>query len=79
MINNPARTSVRFHRNVALIRVGEPILAEEILARKPLARFILGRLSDTVLLVEPSSCPAVLEELRRMGHTPRLIKRPQGR
>ena len=65
------RIPVKLHRNVALIRTAEPVLAEELLARKSLARWVLGRLSETVLLVRPDEAEAVIDELRRMGHTPR--------
>jgi hypothetical protein len=59
---------------ITLIRTTEPVLAEELLARKALARWVLGRMSDTVLLVEPGESEAVVEELRRMGHTPRVVR-----
>ena len=73
-----ARTSDRFpvklHRNVALIRTADPILAEELMARKTLSRLIAGRLSETVILVHPGTEDEVLEELRKMGHTPRVTR-----
>ncbi len=69
-----ARIPVKLHRQVSLIRTSEPILAEELLARKTLARLIAGRLSETVLLVRPEEEDAVLDELRRMGHTPRIVR-----
>jgi hypothetical protein len=50
------------------------VLAEELLARKTLARWVVGRLSDTVLLVLPDEADAVIEELRRMGQTPRVVR-----
>ena len=59
---------------MTLIRTTEPVLAEELLARKTLARWVLGRLSETVLLVQPDEAEAVIEELRRMGHTPRVVR-----
>jgi hypothetical protein len=65
---------VKLHRNVALIRTTEGVLAEELLARKTLARWVVGRLSETVLLVQPDGTDAVLEELRRLGHTPRVVR-----
>ena len=49
------------------------VLAEELLARKTLARWVVGRLSDTVLLVQPGESELVIEELRRLGHTPRIV------
>jgi hypothetical protein len=72
---NPAlRIPVKLHKAVALIRTSDPILIEELLARKTLARLVAGRLSDTVLLVRPEEEDAILDELRRMGHTPRVVR-----
>ena len=68
------RIPVKLHKSVTLIRTSEPVLAEELLARKSLARWVLGRLSETVLLVRPEESDAVIEELRRMGHTPRVVR-----
>ncbi len=59
---------------MTLLRTSEPVLAEELLARKALSRWVLGRLSETVLLVQPDQSEAVIEELRRMGHTPRVVR-----
>jgi hypothetical protein len=44
-----------------------------LLARKKLAQEVAGRLSDRVLLVRPGRVEAVVEELRRMGHTPQVV------
>jgi hypothetical protein len=65
---------VKLHKQVSLIRTSEPLLTEELLARKALARLVVGRLSDTVLLVRPDDEEALLDELRRMGHTPRVVR-----
>ena len=35
---------------------------------------VLGRLSETVLLIHPDESDAVIEELRKMGHTPRVVR-----
>jgi hypothetical protein len=74
MTSTTARIPVKLHRNVTLIRTTEPVLAEELLARKAMARWVLGRLSATVLLVQPEESDAVIEELRRMGHMPRVVR-----
>ena len=74
MFNPAARIPVKLHRNVSLIRTADPMLAEELLARKSLSRLIAGRMSETVLLVRPEEEDAVLDELRRMGHTPRIVR-----
>jgi hypothetical protein len=74
MTSTKGRIPVKLHKNVTLIRTSEPLLAEELLAGKALARHVLGRLSETVLLVQPDDSDAVIEELRRMGHTPRVVR-----
>ncbi len=74
MSSSLPRTPVKLHKQVALIRVSDPLVAEELLARKALTRLIAGRLSDTVLLVRAEDEEAILDELRRMGHTPRVVR-----
>jgi hypothetical protein len=74
MISRSPRIPVKLHKQVSLIRTVEPMVAEELLARKALARMIVGRLSETVLLVRPEEEEALLDELRRMGHTPRVVR-----
>ena len=69
-----SRVPVKLHKNVTLIRTAEPVLTEELLARKTLARLILARLSDTFLLVKPDEADAAIEELRKMSHTPRIVR-----
>lgn len=73
MTTPAARIPVKLHKNVALLRTNDPVLAEELLARKTLSRWVVGRLSPTVLLVRPDESEGVIEELRRMGHTPRVV------
>ena len=74
MTTSTARIPVKLHKQVALIRTSEPLVTEELLARKTLARLVAGRLSETVLLVHPEDEDALLDELRRMGHTPRVVR-----
>ena len=69
-----ARIPVKLHRRVCLVQTEDAVLAEELLARKSLARWVLARLSETVLLVRPDEAEAVIEELRRIGHTPRVVR-----
>ncbi len=69
-----ARIAVKLHKQVSLVRTAEPMLAEELLARKNLSKLVAGRLSDTVLLVRSEEEDALLDELRRMGHTPRVVR-----
>jgi hypothetical protein len=74
MSNSATRIPIKLHRNVSLLRASDPLVIEEVLARKPLARLVVGRLSDTVVLVRPEDEEALIEELRRLGHTPRLAR-----
>lgn len=74
MSRTTARTPIKLHRNVALVLADDAYVAEELMARKPLARLIAGRLSETALLVRPEDEAALLEELRRMGHAPRVVR-----
>ena len=74
MANPAARIPVKLHKQVSLIRTADPMLAEELLARKSLARLILGRISGTVLLVHSEEEDAIIDELRRMGQTPRVAR-----
>lgn len=73
-MSNQTRIPIKLHRQVSLIRTADPILTEELLARKTLARLVVGRLSDTVLLVRPEEEESIIDELKKMGHTPRVIR-----
>jgi len=68
-----ARLPVKLHRRVCLIMTEDALLAEELLSRKKLAQDVVGRLSDRVMLIRPGRAEAVLDELRRMGHTPQVV------
>lgn len=67
------RIPVKLHRNVALVQTEDALLAEEILAHKKLAADIVGRLSVRVLLIRAGRVDAVVQELKRMGHTPSVM------
>jgi hypothetical protein len=69
------RLPVKLHRRVCLVLTEDAVLAEELLARKKLAQDVAGRLTDKVLLVRPGRVEAVLDELRRIGHTPQVVGR----
>ena len=69
------RLPAKLHRRVCLVLTEDAMLAEELLARKKLAQEVAGRLSDRVLLVRPGRIEAVLDELRKMGHTPQVVGR----
>jgi hypothetical protein len=73
--NPNTRLPVKLHRRVCLVLTDDAVLAEEVLARKKLTQEVAGRLTDRVLLIRPGRVEAVLEELRRMGHTPQVVGR----
>ena len=76
-MNQPApRLAAKLHRKVCLVLTEDAMLAEEVLARKKLASEVAGRLSDRVLLIRPGRVEAVLDELRKMGHTPQVVGKP---
>lgn len=68
-----ARISVKVHRNVSLARTSDAMVTQELLARPKLSRWIVGQLRDDVLLIRPGAVDEVVGELRRMGHTPRIV------
>ncbi len=67
------RLPIKLHRHVCLILTEDAILAEELLSRRKISQEIVGRLSDRVLLVRPGKVAAVIEELKKLGHTPQVI------
>lgn len=74
MIQPPqARIPVKLHRNVALVETEDALLAQELLAHKKLAQDIIGKLSERILLVRAGRVDALVQELRRMGHTPQVL------
>jgi hypothetical protein len=70
-----ARIPVKLHRRVCLVQTEDAVLAEELLARRKLAQDLVGRLTDRVLLVRPGRAESVIDELRKMGHTPQVLGR----
>ncbi len=72
-MNPPPRLAAKLHRRVCMVLTEDAVLAEELLARKKLSSEVAGRLSDRVLLLRPGRLSIVLEELRKMGHTPQVV------
>lgn len=61
------------HVNASLLEVSEPAQLAELAADGKIRRFLLGRLSDTVALVDPGSAKQVEEALLAGGHTPKIV------
>lgn len=68
-----AKIPVKVHRNLCVVRTADPLLSNELLARPKLCRLVIGRLTDEVLLIQPGKADEVLEELRKMGHSPQIV------
>lgn len=68
------RLAVKLHQRVCVLMTDKAVTAEEILARPKLAAEIVGRLSETVLLIRPGRWEAVVAELRKLGHAPRIVQ-----
>jgi hypothetical protein len=67
------RIPVKLHRRVCLVQTEDAVLAEELLARKKLAQDVAGRLTDRILLIRPGRIEVVVDEIRKMSHTPQVV------
>ena len=67
------RIPVKLLRGVCLVHTEDAVLAVELLARKKLGSDLSGRLTERVLLIRPGRVDAVIQELQKMGHTPRVL------
>jgi hypothetical protein len=76
MSKSATRIPVKLHRHVCLVQTEDAVLAEELLARKKLGQDLVGRLTDRALLIRPGRVDAVIQELQKMGHTPRVVSGP---
>ena len=61
------------HLNATVLEVDEAAQLAELAADGKIRRFLLGRLSDTVALVDPGSGKALEDALLATGHTPKII------
>ena len=62
------------HRDVAVLKVEDPNVFDEIRAILPLEDYVLGELSDTELVVDPRRVKELAAQLQRRGLTP-LVKK----
>ncbi len=60
--------------SVTLLEVQDVAQLLEICRDPRVGRYLLGRLSDTVALVDPGAEEALVKALRGTGHTPRMAK-----
>ena len=68
-----AKIPVKVHRNVSLVKTADAMISQELIARPKLSRMIVGQLREDVLLVRPGMVDEVVAELKKMGHTPRIV------
>ncbi len=68
-----AKIPVKVHRNVALVRTTDETLSHELLSRPKLSRLIVGQIREDVLLVVPEKVDELVAELKKIGHTPRIV------
>jgi hypothetical protein len=72
-----ANTPPTLHLGLTLLEVTEPHLLEDLRRDRRLGALIEGQLSPTVAVVRPGGEEALVQQLRRLGHFPRLL-RPAG-
>ena len=61
-----------WHANAAVLETAEPSQLAELAADGKVRRYLLGRLSDTVALVDLGQADALEKALLEGGHTPKL-------
>jgi hypothetical protein len=66
--------TVRLYDELALIELSDDILLRELLATTSLDRALIQSFSARVIAVDPSMVDALVAELTRAGHTPRVIE-----
>ena len=62
------------HRNLAVLRVSDPKVFDEVRAVLPLDDYCFGQLGETELLIDPRRLKEVINRLDARGLSP-LIKR----
>ena len=62
------------HRDVAVLKVEDPGVFDEIRAVLPLEDYVLGQLSETELVIDPRRVGELAASLERRGMTP-LVKK----
>jgi hypothetical protein len=67
-------TGPEWHEGVAVLEVAERVQLVELAANPKIRRCLLGRLSDTVALIDPGEADALTRVLRAHGETPKLVK-----
>ena len=66
--------STEAHMPVAVLEVADAALLLELAANPKIRRYFLGRLSDSIALVDPGQEDALAKSLLANGHTPKTVK-----
>lgn len=62
------------HENLPLLEVADAVLLDMLMADAQARKLILARLSERVAIVTPGGFDALLVNLRRLGHTPKVLE-----
>jgi len=62
------------HVHAAVLETADPAQLMELAADGKIRRFLLGRLSDTVALVDPGRADELERALLASGHTPKIAE-----
>ena len=62
------------HENLPIIEVAESYILDMLLQDKQAAPLLLTRLSDKVAVVNTGKLDPLLGRLRKLGHTPKVVR-----
>jgi hypothetical protein len=65
---------VEAHLQAAVLEVSDPAQLLELASDSGLRAFLLCRLAPNVALIDPEQAEALVEALRRRGHTPKVAR-----
>jgi hypothetical protein len=68
------RSRIRLHENISLLEMEDQISLDMVMADAAASRYLLTRLSETIVVVAPGRFDALLERLIRLGHTPKVLE-----
>ncbi len=68
----PVSDGPTLHVNLPLIEVTEPWLLDTLMADQTAGRMIVARLTDRIAAIAPGQVDALLQRMRKLGHTPHI-------
>ena len=68
------QTQTILHEHISVIEVAEGWLLDTLLVDAHARQYILARLSDRVAVVAPEQFDVLLNRLRKLGHTPKVLE-----